>query len=99
MSADHTQPRQSANATLPAADCTLSSPRALVQDPRIAQAQKLYLLYQWAYDAAELDVATEEGMPGSHDDLQREVQLALKALQVDIDTEHGGPNKHHGIHG
>ena len=99
MSAPHTPLRHNAGAPLPAAHSTFSSPRALALDPHLTQGEKLQLLYQWAYDATERDVATEEGMPGPYEDLQREVQLALKALQVDIDTEHSGPTKHHGIPG
>ena len=99
MSAQHTLLRRNAGAPLAATHSTLSSPRALALDPHLTRSEKLRLLYQWAYDAAERDVATEEGMPGSDEDLQREVQLALKALQVDIDTEHSGPTKHHGIPG
>jgi hypothetical protein len=99
MSAPHAKPSPSEPPRLPAAHFTFSSPRALVQDPHLTQAQKRQLLYHWAYDAAELEVATEEGMPGSHGDLQREVLLALRALGVNIDTEHSGPTKHHSIHG
>lgn len=95
----HAPTRQTAGDTPFAPHCGFSSPRALAQDPGLTRAQKLELLYRWAYDAAELDVATEEGMPGSKDDLQREVQLALKALHVELDTEHSGPTKHHGIPG
>ncbi len=64
MSAPHAQPRPSAERRPPAAHGTLCSPRALVQDPHLTQSQKLYLLYLWAHDTAELDVATEQGMPG-----------------------------------
>ncbi len=102
MIAPHTLPRQSADSAPAAALPAFGSPRALVRNPALTDAQKRELLYQWAYDAAELDVATEEGMPGAAgapDDLQREVQLALRTLHVDLDPEHSGPTKHHGFPG
>lgn len=72
------------------------SPRDVVQRNDLSRQEKLQILRQWQYDAAEGAVALEEGMPGSEDDLPRQINLALEQLQGDIDSEHVGPTKHHG---
>lgn len=74
-----------------------SSPQEVVEDNGLSAKQKIDVLRRWAYEAAELAVALEEGMPNGEDDLQRRILLALDELQAGIDTEHSGPTKHHGL--
>lgn len=76
-----------------------ASPREVVENSALTAQQKIEVLYRWAYDAAELAVALEEGMPNGDDDLQRSILLALEDLQARIDTERAGPTKHHGLAG
>jgi len=74
-----------------------TSPQEVRNNDTLTGQQKIDILRRWAYDAAELGVALEEGMPGRDDDLLRQILLALEQLGADIDTEHAGPTKHHGL--
>jgi hypothetical protein len=74
-----------------------ASPREVLHCSELSTQQKIELLRRWEYDAAELAVALEEGMPGRDDDLQRQILLALGELHAKIDTEHVGPTKEHGL--
>lgn len=73
------------------------SPEALLGNAALTQEQKIELLRRWAYDASEICVALEEGMPDGESDLLRRILLALDQLTGGIDTEQGGPTKQHGI--
>jgi hypothetical protein len=59
--------------------------------------QKVEILRRWEYDAAEVSVAVEEGMPGDDASLLRRILLALDELTGGIDTERTGPSKQHGL--
>lgn len=74
-----------------------SSPHEVVENTGLTAKQKIDVLRRWAYDAAELAVALEEGMPNGDDDLQSRILLALNELRAGIDAEHAGPTKHHGL--
>lgn len=74
-----------------------TSPWDVVTCEDLTREQKIDVLLRWAYDAAELAVAVEEGMPNGEDDLQGQILLGLKALQERIDADHAGPTKHHGL--
>jgi hypothetical protein len=71
------------------------TPEDVLGNTDLADDEKAALLCQMAYDAAELAVATEEGMPGDGNDLQRRVLLALHRLQRRVDVEHTAPTKQH----
>lgn len=74
-----------------------AAPRAVLACADLTREQKIDVLLRWAYDAAELAVAREEGMPGEEEDLQGEILNALASLQADPDTEQTGPSKQHGL--
>lgn len=74
-----------------------SSPREVLESTELSTGQKIEVLHRWAYDAAELAVALEEGMPNGDDDLQRQVLLALEELRARNDAERSGPTKQHGL--
>jgi hypothetical protein len=62
--------------------------------------QRVEILRRWSYDASELTVAIEEGMPDAgKNDLQRRILLALAALADDVDLERTAPTKQHGLSG
>jgi len=72
------------------------TPEDVLRNASLNEEDKANLLCQMAYDAAELAVATDEGMPGDgSDDLQRRVLLALHQLHRSIDVEHTAPTKQH----
>jgi hypothetical protein len=58
--------------------------------------QKIEILRLWEYDAAEAEVATEEGMPGGNDDLLRRILLALHGLGA-ADAGDAAPTKQHAL--
>lgn len=74
-----------------------SSPEVLLQHDSLAREQKIEILRRWEYDASEVCVAVEEGMPGDEGDLPRRIMLALNQLAGEIDAERSGPSKQHGI--
>ncbi len=76
---------------------TTVTPEEVLREPGLTEDEKADLLCRLAYDAAELDVALEEGMPGDESDLQQRVLLALNHLGRSIDREHTGPTKQHGV--
>ena len=74
------------------------SPQAVRDSGELTLSQKIEILKRWAYDAAEADVAAEEGMPeGGAADVQREILCVLAELTEDVDFEHSGPTKQHGL--
>lgn len=75
-------------------------PEAVVDHPGLSRQQKIEILRRWEYDAAEVSVAVEEGMParGNADMLHRVLQ-ALESLGAEIGAGRVGPSKHHGIPG
>jgi hypothetical protein len=73
-----------------------ASPSALLKCATLANEQKIDLLHRWYYDAVEIAVAEEEGMPARDNDLIREILQSLEQLEP-IDVEHTGPSKQHGL--
>ena len=61
------------------------------------QEEKVEILRQWEYDAAEEAVAEEEGMPNRGDSMVRQVTLCLNELTGHVNMERSGANKQHGI--
>lgn len=74
-----------------------ATPEEVLEHTELTPAQKIEILRRWQYDAVELGVAVEEGMPGEDDGLLRRIMLALGQLAGPIDVEHLGPTKQHGL--
>ena len=74
-----------------------SSPEALLDHAALSREQKIEILRRWEYDAAEVAVAVEEGMPNGEDDLLRQILLALGRLAGGVDPEKVAPTKQHGL--
>ena len=74
-----------------------ATPEEVLEHAELTSAQKIEILRRWQYDAVEIDVAVDEGMPGDDDPLLRRIMLALGTLTGPIDLEHLGPNKQHGL--
>ena len=74
-----------------------AAPEDVISHPSLKQEDKIEILRRWAYDATELSVAGEEGMPGGNDDLLRQVLLALNKLTGGLDLKQTGPTKHKGL--
>lgn len=74
-----------------------ATPEAVVAHPALATAEKIEILKRWAYDAADIAVAVEEGMPGAEEPLLRRITLALQLLAGPLDLDQAGPSKQHGF--
>ena len=73
------------------------TPEEVVGHTDLTPEQKIEILRRWEYDAAEVAVATEEGMPDGESDLLRRILLALESLGYRADARHVGPTKQHGL--
>jgi hypothetical protein len=75
------------------------SPEAVAAHPTLSREQKIEILRLWEYDASELEVATEEGMPGGGDgsELLRRIILALDGLIGEVDVGDSAPTKQHAV--
>ena len=70
-------------------------PSDVLQAEDLTREQKIEILRRWEYDARELQVASEENMPGNNSDLLDLVLEALNSLGVfseecDAPTKQGG---------
>jgi len=74
-----------------------ATPEAVLAHPALTRAEKIAILERWAYDAADIAVAVEEGMPGNEEPLLRRVTLALQQLAGPLDLDKAGPSKQHGL--
>ena len=68
-------------------------PEAVVSDGTLSREQKIEILRRWEYDSRLLQVAEEEGMEGSSNNLLAKIREALHALDFWPDTEQAGPSK------
>ena len=74
------------------------APETVCDHAALTREQKIEILRRWEYDASEVSVAREEGMPGADDgDLLRRILIALERLTGGLDVEHVAPTKQHGI--
>lgn len=73
------------------------APEDVLSHAALAREQKIEILRRWEYDAAEMCVAIEEGMPGDESGLLGRILLALNQLTGGVDTERAGPSKQHGL--
>jgi len=73
------------------------TPEVVLQHNTLTVDQKVEILRRWEYDASEICVAVEEGMPNGESDLLRRIVLALNELTGGIDVGRVGPTKQHGI--
>jgi hypothetical protein len=84
-------------------DKALLDPSAVFQSPEdvlgqaeLSREQKIDILRRWEYDARELAVADEEGMPVSQADLLDRILQALHTLGVWPDPDRTAPTKQGG---
>jgi hypothetical protein len=74
-----------------------ATPETLLLHGGLSTQQKIEILRRWEYDASEISVAVEEGMPDSNGDLLHRILHALDELSGGIGIEQTGPTKQHGI--
>jgi len=73
-----------------------AAPEEIAAHAGLTREQKIEILRLWEYDAAEAEVATEEGMPGGNGDLLQRILLALDGLGA-ADAGDTGPTKQHAL--
>jgi hypothetical protein len=74
-----------------------ATPESLLLHKGLSTQQKIEILRRWEYDASEISVAVEEGMPDGNSDLLHRILLALDQLTGGTGMEQAGPTKQHGI--
>lgn len=72
-------------------------PEELLEAEGLSTEQRIAILRRWEYDASEVCVAVEEGMPGGNADLVHRILVALEQLGAVVDVERVGPTKQRGI--
>jgi protein-L-isoaspartate(D-aspartate) O-methyltransferase len=80
-------------ARLDPASC-FDSPEAVLEDPSLGRGGKIEILRRWQYDASELAVAEEEGMPGPEPGLLGRILRALDVLRGRSEGTRNPPTKH-----
>lgn len=73
------------------------APAAVLSDQTLTTPQKIEILRRWEYDACEVSVAEEEGMPPQNGETLKQILLALHELVGDIDTDKTPPTKQGGL--
>ena len=74
-----------------------AAPEDVAAHAGLTREQKIEMLRLWEYDAAEAEVATEEGMPGGNGDLLQRILLALEGLGAGSEAGESGPTKQHAL--
>lgn len=74
-----------------------AGPEDVLGHEELTRQQKIRVLKIWEHDAAEAEVATEEGMPGSNGSLLRRIMLALHALSDEARSLRTDPSKQHSL--
>lgn len=74
-----------------------ASPQDVLADGSFAKAQKIEILRRWEYDASEISVAEDEGMPAKNGELLQHIMRALDELGAEVDAERRPPTKQGGL--
>jgi hypothetical protein len=72
-----------------------AAPEDVLVHEELTREQKIRVLRLWEHDAAEGEVATEEGMPGNDEGLLRTILLALHRVTGDAESLRTDPTKQH----
>lgn len=73
------------------------SPADVLADQTRPKSQKIEILRRWEYDACEISVAEEEGMPAQNGEMLQQILQALHELGVNVDTDKTPPTKQGGL--
>lgn len=72
-------------------------PEQVLDHDQLTREQKIRVLKLWEHDAAEAEVATEEGMSGGGEGQLRLILLALYRLVGDAGIMRTDPSKQHSL--
>lgn len=73
------------------------TPSAVLSDSTLTSAQKAEILRRWEYDACEVDVAEEEGMPRRDGTSLQQILKALQELVGEMNSGETPPTKQGGL--
>lgn len=73
------------------------TPQDVLDTGALTKDQKIEILERWKYDAAEMDVATEENMGGGEEPMSQRISLALLSLTEEHGEDDHGPHKQKGV--
>ena len=72
-----------------------ASPHQVTEEGDLTHKEKVEILKRWEYDSRELQVATEENMPGSNTELLDNILKELEKLgAISRNRESRSPTKH-----
>ncbi|TNJ40812.1 hypothetical protein [Phaeobacter sp. B1627] len=74
-----------------------AEPAEILADDRLAREEKIEILRRWEYDAREISVAEEEGLPVGNGENLKKILLALQELVGEIDPQETAPTKQGGL--
>ncbi len=72
-------------------------PEDVLTDESLTTSQRIEILRRWEYDACEVSVAEDEGMPARNGEVLKQILQALHMLVGDIDTSETPPTKQGGL--
>ena len=73
------------------------TPQDVLTDEDLTSSQRIEILRRWEYDACEISVAEDEGMPAQNGEVLKQILQALQKLVGDIDTSETPPTKQGGL--
>jgi len=74
-----------------------SSPEQVADHSKLTLDDKLRILRSWEYDATEISVSLEEGMPGTEEDLLPIIICTILKITPDGSIKYESPTKHHAL--
>ncbi len=72
-------------------------PEDVLTDESLTTSQRIEILRRWEYDACEVSVAEDEGMPARNGETLQQILQALQKLVGDIDSSETPPTKQGGL--
>jgi hypothetical protein len=74
-----------------------SNPKQVADNPNLTLDEKLRILRSWEYDATEIAVSLEEGMPGEEEEILSCIIDTILKINPGHCIESTGPTKHHAL--
>jgi len=69
------------------------TPEEVLNSQELSRDQKIKILRSWEYDARQLEVAEEENMIGTQEDILDKIIFALRSLDEEYNLDQTPPTK------
>ncbi len=69
------------------------TPEEVLNSQELSRDQKIKILRSWEYDARQLEVAEEENMIGTQEDILDQIIFALRSLDAEYNLDQTSPTK------